>query len=364
MRENQFSIPSILEENKLSKSDWERSGCNEDTLQGIHSNYSSIHSSLEARANTYVGLIKQDSNVHSLKWRVKSASSLTAKIIRKSGESDPAYRNISVSNYRDVVTDLIGVRALHLFKHQGLAILETLRSHWISREDVIAYVRTGDPEDTRTRFKNAGCNVQDHKAGYRSIHFSAVDNSTITAVGVEIQIRTIFEEAWSEIDHTIRYPSGDSDPLLSRILSILNQTAGIADEMGSFARTLLEQFQVLRGQLAQLEKEKADRIIELNDLIDSLQKSQAAHAEKEKVIARLKTEVSNLITLKPVEFLGVQSDQSRFLIGTTASATLQSLQNQITNQIAALQIPSSDLIASNILTAKTNTNTGIISIRP
>jgi len=55
---------------------------------------------------------------------------------------------------------------------------------------------------------------------------------------VEIQVRTILEEAWSEIDHTIRYPYGDGKRTLSPCLLFLNRLLGNADEMGSFIKLL------------------------------------------------------------------------------------------------------------------------------
>src|SRR5690606_29677137 len=61
----------------------------------------------------------------------------------------------------------------------------------------------------------------------------------------EIQVRTIFEEGWSEIDHTIRYPYDQENPIYGQFLMILNRLAGSADEMGTFImflkNTLYEQ---------------------------------------------------------------------------------------------------------------------------
>lgn len=48
-------------------------------------------------------------------------------------------------------------------------------------------------------------------------------------------LRTIFEEAWSEIDYTVRYPRQSEDPSLQVFLGVFNRVAGLADEMGSLA---------------------------------------------------------------------------------------------------------------------------------
>ena len=55
---------------------------------------------------------------------------------------------------------------------------------------------------------------------------------------VEIQVRTILEEAWSEIDHIIRYPYEDGKKALPPYLLFLNRLLGNADEMGSFIKLL------------------------------------------------------------------------------------------------------------------------------
>lgn len=52
----------------------------------------------------------------------------------------------------------------------------------------------------------------------------------------EIQVRTIFEEGWSEINHLHNYPCRAEEPMLGESLSILNSLAGNADEMASFIR--------------------------------------------------------------------------------------------------------------------------------
>lgn len=52
-----------------------------------------------------------EKNVHSVRFRVKDAKGLIAKIIRK--RIDDPKRIIDLKNFRTEVTDLIGVRAIH-----------------------------------------------------------------------------------------------------------------------------------------------------------------------------------------------------------------------------------------------------------
>nr|WP_279286182.1 hypothetical protein [Clostridium thermarum] len=56
----------------------------------------------------------------------------------------------------------------------------------------------------------------------------------------EIQVRTIFEEAWRELDHDVRYPYDMDNELLRSYLIMFNRSAGTTDEMGSFINHLAD----------------------------------------------------------------------------------------------------------------------------
>lgn len=60
-------------------------------------------------------------DVHSVRYRIKKLERVIEKIIRKRIE-DPD-RIIDLSNYTKVITDLIGIRALHLFKDNWQSII-------------------------------------------------------------------------------------------------------------------------------------------------------------------------------------------------------------------------------------------------
>ena len=60
---------------------------------------------------------------------------------------------------------------------------------------------------------------------------------------MEIQIRTLFEERWGEIDHHILYPYKKSDPMLTEFSELLNRLSGMGDEMASFLQTALRRLQ-------------------------------------------------------------------------------------------------------------------------
>jgi ppGpp synthetase/RelA/SpoT-type nucleotidyltranferase len=55
-----------------------------------------------------------------------------------------------------------------------------------------------NPEESR-KYKEKGFLAKCHPYGYRSVHYVVEAKSTPQTTLVEIQVRTIFEEAWSEI---------------------------------------------------------------------------------------------------------------------------------------------------------------------
>lgn len=91
----------------------------------------------------------------------------------------------------------------------------------------------------RESMAHLNCDIIVREHGYRSVHYLIQTTSeTGEKFFVEMQVRTVFEEAWSEIDHIIRYPYDVDNPILSDYLSIFNRIVGSADEMGTFIKNL------------------------------------------------------------------------------------------------------------------------------
>ena len=67
---------------------------------------------------------------------------------------------------------------------------------------------------------------------YRSVHYII----KYEGVYIEIQVRTLFEEGWGEIDHHIVYPYYEDDQLFQQYTGLLNRLTGLADEMSGFFR--------------------------------------------------------------------------------------------------------------------------------
>lgn len=191
-----------------------------------------------ATVKRYFDKMQQCAYVHSLAYRVKEVTHLIEKIIRKNPKYLEQGKTISLKNYSEYINDLMGIRVLLLFKEDWNGVHEFIMNAYGDdlAEEPFAYVRKGD---------NCGLyagkiNVIDKKP-YRSVHYLIRDKEK--KLCIEVQVRTLFEEAWSEIDHKLRYPYNLSNEMIASYLEIMNRAAGMVDEMGTFLRAYLNNFE-------------------------------------------------------------------------------------------------------------------------
>lgn len=161
--------------------------------------------------------------VHSVKSRLKNVDHLEEKLVRKYEEKGT---EITIDNLFSQITDLIGVRVLHLYFDQfGIIHNEIMKQvkngEWVLFEPPKAY--TWDP-DMSEEFQKFGieCNRKD---SYTSVHYVIKPNAKENVFCCEIQVRTLFEEIWGEIDHSINYPSKTDSIACSEQLKVLSKLA-------------------------------------------------------------------------------------------------------------------------------------------
>lgn len=242
----------------------------------------------------YANLIQKISGVHSVRWRVKDCDHVLEKIIRKRAAGEPKYADVCESNYFSVVTDLVGIRALHLFKDDCFEIHKRLIALWDPVEAPVAYIRSGDPQELIEKYAKAGLEVKEHPAGYRSVHYVFASQPLNRKVISEVQIRTIFEEGWSEIDHTIRYPNFSENELVGYFLTIFNRMAGSADEMGSFVRGLAATIQGYQLQISQASVERDASLKSMEDLVEQLDRLKQQDKDSKGTIDKLKAQIDKM----------------------------------------------------------------------
>ncbi|WP_080960596.1 RelA/SpoT domain-containing protein [Xanthomonas arboricola] len=147
--------------------------------------------------------------VHSVKGRVKDPAHLYDKLVRKGLEHKINGRSFPYSkeNLFKSVNDLAGFRILHLHTKQVKDIDKELQrifeeQRWILLEGPAA--RTWDDE-SKQYFKDIGFDTVDSESMYTSVHYVVQPNSR-SETTCEIQVRTLMEEVWGEVDHKINYP--------------------------------------------------------------------------------------------------------------------------------------------------------------
>lgn len=147
--------------------------------------------------------------VHSVKFRLKDPSHLKDKLIRKLAEHKAKGTAFpyTTENLFTEINDLAGYRILHLHTRQMGEIAEHLKSvlelaHKINEGPI---AKTWDDE-TRSYYESAGIDTEDNERMYSSVHYVVQPNSRPPLVTIEIQVRTLADEIWGEIDHKINYP--------------------------------------------------------------------------------------------------------------------------------------------------------------
>jgi len=167
--------------------------------------------------NTFLGQVLVPLNespelrriIHSIRSRAKDPDHLRDKLLRKlqKCKSEKTPFSLTKNNLFTRVTDLVGVRILHLHTRQVEAIDRVLKE--IFREhkfEVLEgpFARTWDDE-SREYFQGIGIEVQKSDTMYTSVHYVLSSNS-VTTQTCEVQVRTLMEEVWGEVDHQVNYP--------------------------------------------------------------------------------------------------------------------------------------------------------------
>ena len=163
--------------------------------------------------------------VHSYKARLKEPSHLRGKLERKFRDTMERGEvfDITQDNLFVRINDLVGVRLLHLHTRQmaGIhkAVAEALAEGKIAIKEG-PFARTWDDE-SKELFATLG--IETRQSGpslYTSVHY-VVDSYSKTTYTAEIQIRTLAEELWGEVAHTIDYPTPCPDVACKEQIRVL-----------------------------------------------------------------------------------------------------------------------------------------------
>jgi putative GTP pyrophosphokinase len=206
---------------KISKSDRRLI---DSLVLGFNSEKDSLSTILENLRNDIVGSKSLRPHIHSLKWRVKDPEHLRDKMERKILEKKEAGKAFTVNptNLFMRVNDLAGIRLLHLHTRQ----IEPINAGLLELFDEPQYrliegptARTWDDE-SRAFFKKVGIKTIKSPSLYTSVHYVIKANKR-TPYTCEIQVRTLMEEVWGEVDHSVNYPHATTSVACREQIAVL-----------------------------------------------------------------------------------------------------------------------------------------------
>jgi len=236
------------------------------SLNDIYVDYNDYKDTYETQAEFIASTLRTHYKVHSVKTRIKDSGHLVEKIIRKTSDRKEKLGKdfqFSIHNYKEQINDLIGIRAIHIFKQDWESIHRFILNTWKVIE-ITANVREGD--DTK-RFEELDIEIQSRVSGYRSVHYLVEFFPTNQKVIAEIQVRTIFEEGYGEIDHQLRYTHTQIPEVLASNLLLFNRIAGSADEMASYINLLNKNWGEMEQKYEKIIASKDEEIEKLKSQI-------------------------------------------------------------------------------------------------
>lgn len=171
-----------------------------------------------------------DVRLHSLTWRAKSVPSLVAKLQRKAAGTEQQYDSL------DDVTDLVGVRAIAYFEDHVGEFVKLVEEQF--------QVDAANSSD-----KLAALSAD--QFGYRSVHLvvslspprsDLPEYERYKGLKAEVQVRSILQHAWAEIEHDLGYKTAAAVPAhLRRRFSRLAGLLELADEEFAAIRIALDE---------------------------------------------------------------------------------------------------------------------------
>ena len=181
--------------------------------------------------------------IHSTKKREKDPDHLRDKLARKAAQAmkDGKAFDISEKNLFLEFDDLAGVRLLHLHTEQlrqiHPALIEILAHHkYKLREKPVAYIWDSE---RRIFMEEIGLKVSSKPSLYTSVHYVAEPH--FECIGCEIQVRSLAEELWGEVSHTIDYPHPTtSTACREQLAALAHITSGCSRLVDSIFQSLTE----------------------------------------------------------------------------------------------------------------------------
>jgi ppGpp synthetase/RelA/SpoT-type nucleotidyltranferase len=226
--------------------------------------------------------------IHSARYRVKDINSLKVKIVKKLGQlsiyksndyDKEKYRDIDENNYYKIITDLIGVRIIIRYREQWSKVDKWITEHFSN--DSSCYLKNyicdykSDPDEPFIveipkvyyrsdqdkvfyEYVKENCySMIPSKSGYNSVHYIINKDGKY----IEIQVRTIYDEAWSECTHDIVYKNKKlkRSNEIDYISKCLSQQTIAAETMVNYMYELVNGTNIIYRDLLNRDKKEEDK---------------------------------------------------------------------------------------------------------
>ena len=152
-------------------------------------------------------------SIHTITYRIKDETRLIEKIDEENNNRGVDAAPISLKNFRERISDLLGIRIICL-RLTDIQRVETYLG-FLAEESILRFIHKPDQKRSFVLPVDPGEAIPEgldlRYSGYSSIHYqvklgeNSDANDELKGLQVEFQLRTILEEAWGEIDHKYRY---------------------------------------------------------------------------------------------------------------------------------------------------------------
>ncbi len=181
----------------------------------------------EKLAEYIIHLIREDpsspkGSLHTIIYRIKDEARLIEKIDEENKRLEVKAEPITHKNFQERIGDLLGIRFICL----RLSDIKRVEAYLglLVKEKILRFIRKPDQKRSFVLPVDPGESIPDgldlRYSGYSSIHYqvrlgkNADASDELKGLRIELQLRTILEEAWGEIDHKYRYVFSRSGEVL------------------------------------------------------------------------------------------------------------------------------------------------------
>lgn len=254
----------FLEKYHLTESDIDSILCPWPVLEEIYNDFESKIDEYNKVLLDFTVLLQGISEHKYIHQRVKNPEHLIEKIIRKKK------CGINIDNYKTTITDLLACKIIYLYKTDWIKIHDWLNGNF--EKNYLEKPKAYTTENNAFFFeqRNIECEIRD--SGYQSVHYLV----EYKGYPIEIQVRSIYQEAWGEIDHQLRYPYDINNNVLNSFSKMLSKLTNVSDELAFLIQThkqILKEEQKIYITDSQIKQLKNKLLPNQYDLLEEVLKS-------------------------------------------------------------------------------------------